>query len=62
MTLTIKEAYLAMFYYLDDYYSKMPSDDLGNLLSDMALLPDGDPANPAAWEDWKKAVEKIKRN
>jgi hypothetical protein len=30
--------------------------ELGGLLGCMSLLGDGDPADPALWEDWEKAV------
>ncbi len=59
MNLNEKQAFLAMFYFLDDYYDKTSSDEIGSLLGDLSLLPDGKPADPAAWEDWKKAVRKV---
>lgn len=60
MNLTEKEAYLAMFYYLDAYYDRTKSDEIGSLLGDMTLLEDGSPADPAIWIDWKIAIEKVK--
>jgi hypothetical protein len=59
MKLTEKEAFKAMFYYLDACYDRRNSCDLGDLLGDLRLLADGMPADPAAWEDWQVAVKKV---
>jgi hypothetical protein len=53
------EAYQAMFRFLDDYYSRLPSDGLGQLLSEMQLADDGKPFDPAITEDWNAAVAAI---
>ena len=37
-------------------------DDLGVVLSDIQTLPDGRPADPAAWEDWLKAAQTVLEN
>jgi hypothetical protein len=58
MNLTEKEAFAAMFYYLDSYYDRTKSDEIGSILGDLTLLADGMPADPAAWEDWNDAVKK----
>ena len=60
--LSKKEAYLAMFAFLDAYYQLSPSDEIGGLLSNMSLLEDGVPADPAIYDDWIDAVEKVKNN
>lgn len=57
--LTFDEAYDAMFAYLDEYYNRTKSDDIGSLLSGMQLLKDGCSADPAAMHDWKESVKKI---
>jgi hypothetical protein len=59
-TLTVEEAYKAMFNYLENLYFQTKSDDLGGFLGSMSLLPDGKPADPAIWEDWLKSVSKSK--
>lgn len=60
--LTKKEAYLAMFAFLDEYYNLTKSDDIGGLLGSMSLLADGHPADPAMLEDWLEAIDKVKSN
>jgi len=56
----VKQAYLAMYSFLDELYSKYEFDQLGGLLGGMSLLPDGSPADPAVWGDWLRAVERMK--
>lgn len=58
MNLTKKQAFLAMFYYLDDVYNRTQSDDIGDICSDIQMLSNGKPADLAAWDDWEQAVEK----
>jgi hypothetical protein len=63
-TLTLKEAYLAMFLFLEDYWEigKRTSDDIAGLLGGMN--PYQDPVSPdefatpdgAMWEDWLQGV------
>lgn len=56
-SMTSKEAYSAMFYFLEQLYKRTGSDELGGLLGGMALLADGSPADPAVSRDWQNAVE-----
>lgn len=56
-SLTPEEAYLAMFAFLDGFYSRTKSDDVGALLGAMSFLSDGGTADPAMAQDWKDAVE-----
>jgi len=58
-SLTEKQAYLAMFAFLEQHYLRAPSDEIGNLLGSMALLPDGTPADRAYIEDWETAVRLV---
>ena len=60
-TLSVKEAYAAMFEYLKTLYQTTASDELGGLLGSMSLLDDGEPADPAVWADWLRAVEKARQ-
>ena len=53
-----REAYLAMFAFLEHRYDMTKSDDLGSLLGSMALLRDGGTADPAVWNDWLNAIER----
>lgn len=64
-TLTIRQAYDAMFCFLENWYQLTKSDDLGALLGGMDLLW-LDPAtgerwtgDPAAWDDWMTCVQGI---
>jgi hypothetical protein len=60
--ISLREAYLAMFEFLDGLYQRTKSDALGSLLGDLSLLPDGKTADPAAWGDWLRCVEKARRD
>ena len=55
--LTKKDAYLAMFSFLEDYYARTKSDEIGSLLSGMCLMHDGMPMDPAYWSEWERAVQ-----
>lgn len=57
-TLTSNQAFRAMVIFLEGYYERTNSDDVGSLLSDLQLLEDGGTADPAASEDWKKSVSR----
>lgn len=59
-TVTDKEAFLAMYAFLEEYYKQTHSDDVGGLLGELSLLPDGGTADPAAWHDWLQAIQKAK--
>jgi hypothetical protein len=61
INLTEKEAYEAMFAFLEQIYNRTKSDDIGGLLGDMSILPDGDTANPAIWHEWLECVLKAKQ-
>ena len=58
--LTKKEAYLAMYSFLEHMYELTKSDDIGGLLGGMSLLQDGETADPAALADWEDAIKKVK--
>ncbi len=57
--LTSKEAYAAMFVFLEGVYKRTGSGDLGALLGGMSFLADGETADPAAWADWERALETV---
>lgn len=58
--LTLLEAYKAMYIYLDNYSFQMDHpNEIETLLSDLRLLADGKPGDPAAWTDWLQAVQKV---
>ena len=55
--LTTKQAYLAMYSFLEAHYRRSGADDVGALLGSMSLLPSGTPADPAIEGDWLAAVQ-----
>ncbi|WP_343575830.1 hypothetical protein [Pseudomonas sp.] len=60
-TLTIEQAFCAMFFFLEHEYELSKSEDIAIMLSslDWTLLSDeSGPPDPAAWQDWKEAVKK----
>ena len=58
--LSEKQGYLAMFAFLDELYSKYGYSQLGSLLGSMTFFPDGSPVDHAIWNDWLRAIEKVK--
>ena len=61
-TITIQQAYKAMYLYLEGLYEMTGSDDLGGFLGSMSILEDGKPADSAVWSDWIEAVDKSNMN
>lgn len=57
--LTDKQAFQAMVLFLEGFYERTKSDDVGGLLGDLIILKDGNTADPAAWDDWMKCVDKV---
>lgn len=55
--LTEKQAYEAMFYFLDQRYQKLAEGALASLLGDMSTLSDGGPADPAIEAYWLEAIK-----
>jgi len=62
--LTLKQAFYAMFYFIENEYKLTKSDDMGALLGslDWTIWNDSGPADPAVWDDWIGAVEKAKKS
>jgi hypothetical protein len=58
-TLTIQQAFEAMQLFLEDYYERTQSDDVGALLGDLQFMEDGVTADPATWQDWMDCVKKV---
>lgn len=54
-------AYQAMFRFLDERYHRLPSDELGALPGELQLASDGEPFDPAAAEDWNRAVAAVQQ-
>jgi hypothetical protein len=55
--LTEKQAYAAVFKFIEDIYEREENDTIGLLLSEMSLLQDGRTADPAIEADWNLAVD-----
>lgn len=49
--------YKAMFNFLEAYYKRGKSDEIGSLLGSLSLLDDGTSAEPAMMSDWNEAYE-----
>ncbi|WP_017211372.1 hypothetical protein [Clostridium beijerinckii] len=60
MNLTIEEAYKSMVNFLEKYYQRTNSDDIGGLLGDIMLIDEGRTADPASWHDWIESVERMR--
>jgi hypothetical protein len=56
--MTPKDAYRAMFLFLDERYSRLPSETLGQLLGKLTLLEDENPSDPAVKSEWDRAIER----
>lgn len=55
--LSEKQAFHAMSQFLEQYYERAGrNSELAVVLSDIQMLPDGRPADTAAWQDWLNAV------
>ncbi len=57
--LTERKAFEAMVLFLEGFYERTQSDDVGGLLSDLMMLEDGTTADTDAWEDWMEFVCKV---
>lgn len=55
--LTPLQAFYTMREFLERYFQKTVSDDLGALLSCMQFLEDGQTADPVLWEDWESILK-----
>lgn len=59
--LNIRDAYMAMYKFLENEYELTGSDDIGGLLGGMSLLGDGKTADPSAWENWLNSISKVRQ-
>jgi hypothetical protein len=58
--LTNLQAFNAMRKFLEGYYERTNSDDVGSLLGDLQLLSGGGGTfDPAAWHDWIRSVKEV---
>lgn len=61
MQLTEKEAFQAMFLFLEKYYHLTKAEDVGNLLGSLMIVENGKPLDIALWYDWLECLEEIKK-
>ena len=59
--LTEEQAYAAMFRFLECYYDRTNSDEIGGLLGTMSMLDDGFPADIAVRTEWQEAIKYSRR-
>jgi len=58
---SVREAYLAMFEYLQRYYERGKSDEIGSMLGSLSLLRDGESVDPAAISDFLVSMDAVRR-
>jgi hypothetical protein len=56
--LTNLQAFECMKCFLERYYFRTKSDDIGSLLGDLQNLGD-EPADIATWQEWLKCIDSI---
>jgi hypothetical protein len=63
LMLTPEQAFDAMFVFLDAYWKRTGgAGELGAILGDIQInLADGRPMDPAAWNNWTAAVDRVLR-
>ncbi|MEM6384438.1 MAG: hypothetical protein AAF739_17345 [Pseudomonadota bacterium] len=59
--LTTQQAFLAMLAFLEIHFQRFGPGEIGTVLGEISLLPDGGTFDPAAWDDWVRSVQKAKR-
>lgn len=58
--INLKQGYLAMYEFVKSYYLRNGKpDEIGLFLSDAQVQPSGYIGDPASWQDWLDAVEKV---
>lgn len=58
-TLTPEQAFLAMFYYLDDYWHRFENAERRDVLGDLQPAEAGSSSDAAAWDDWMQCVRRV---
>ncbi len=59
MILTAEDGFAAMFEFLNSYWNEFKTANLTDVLSEMNPAQRGQSSDPAAWQDWMKAVRKV---
>ena len=61
--ITLHTAFVVMQRFLESYWQRTGQpEEIGSLLGDISLLPDGTTADPAAIEDWLKIAHAVTSN
>jgi hypothetical protein len=58
-TITVEQAYRIMLAFLEREVELTESSDLADLVSEYKLGADGKTRDPALWDEWLEAVEKV---
>ena len=58
VTITERQGFLAMGEFLREFYLRTDG-DFPILITDITIDRDGQPMDPAAWEDWMAACRKV---
>ncbi len=54
------QALKAMQLFLEGYFERTKSDDIGSLLGDLQLADDGTTFDPAVWDEWLDCVTRAR--
>jgi len=57
--LTAEDGFAAMFEFLSSYWNQFKTAKLADVLGDLHPAEHGISSDPAAWDDWIKAVRKV---
>jgi hypothetical protein len=55
--ISVRDAYRAMFCFLEAYFERTKADEITVLLGSLDLAEDGGPMDLAMWQDWLTAVQ-----
>ncbi len=59
-TADLKSAFIIMQHFIERRWQRTGKPaELGALLGDISFLPDGSPADPASFGDWRSAAEAV---
>ncbi|WP_052665183.1 hypothetical protein [Nitriliruptor alkaliphilus] len=61
MDISDREAFVAMRLFLLQFYARA-GNDMETLIADITLESDGQPLDPAAWDDWTRCIELARRS
>lgn len=57
--ITEHEALVAMRLFLEQFYARA-GNDMETLIADITIESDGNPLDPAAWDDWLRCINEAK--